>query len=166
MLRAAAATQNPNSTHLTTIKIVRDALAEQEARFRDIMDAKDQMIGRQRDMLIDQRRQILEKERVNQDPDIIQITELQKVQEMDPKDKYRVLEFLVKELMNMRDEMPPEPQYPRHVQHQNYMPQSVETTPNIRGPKDNRRGTRKEQMIADEVPSGAKSERQEVTRKI
>ena len=45
---------------------------------------------------------------MNKDPDIIQITELQKVQEMDPKDKYRVLEFLVKELMGMREQMPAE----------------------------------------------------------
>ena len=103
MLRAAAATQNANSTKLTTLKIVKDALAEQESRFAEQMNAKENMIDRQRDMLVDQRRQILEKQRMNKDPDIIQITELQKVQEMDPKDKYRVLEFLVKELMGMRE---------------------------------------------------------------
>ena len=104
MLRAAAASQNAKTSKGQTIKIVREALQQQADGYADVLDAKDNMIDRQRDMLVEQRRQLLEKQRVNADPDVIQITELQKVQEMAPKDKYRVLEFLVKELMGMREQ--------------------------------------------------------------
>ena len=41
---------------------------------------------------------------MKKDPNVIQITELQKLAQMDVTDKYAVLEFLVKELMGMRKE--------------------------------------------------------------
>lgn len=42
---------------------------------------------------------------MKQDPNVIQITELQKLAKMETEDKYTVLEFLVKELIGMRKDM-------------------------------------------------------------
>ena len=44
------------------------------------------------------------------DPNVIQITELQKLAGMETTDKYAVLEFLVKELIGMRKDMVTAPQ--------------------------------------------------------
>lgn len=67
------------------------------------MEDKNIMIERQRDLLMQQHRQVLDQQKASENPDIIQITQLDKIQNMDVKDKYRVLEFLVKELVGMRD---------------------------------------------------------------
>lgn len=48
---------------------------------------------------------MIEQEKLKQDPNIIQITELQKLAQMETQDKYTVLEFLVKELIGMRKDM-------------------------------------------------------------
>ena len=42
---------------------------------------------------------------MKQDPNVIQITELQKLTQLDTQDKYTILEFLVKELIGMRKDM-------------------------------------------------------------
>jgi len=39
---------------------------------------------------------------VKKDPNVIQVSELQKLDGLEAEDKYQVLEFLVKELMGMR----------------------------------------------------------------
>ena len=53
-------------------------------------------------MIIAQKRELLEKERLDKDPNVIQITELQKLAQLDTTDKYQILEFLVRELIGMR----------------------------------------------------------------
>ena len=40
---------------------------------------------------------------MKQDPNVIQITELQKLTQLETQDKYTVLEFLVKELMRLTE---------------------------------------------------------------
>ena len=74
----------------------------QEERFKQMMEAKDDQLARQQELLIAQKRQLQEREKLKQDPNVIQITELQKLAQMETEDKYAVLEFLVKELMGMR----------------------------------------------------------------
>lgn len=39
---------------------------------------------------------------MKKDPNVIQVSELQKLDGLEAEDKYQVLEFLVKELMGMR----------------------------------------------------------------
>ena len=56
-------------------------------------------------MLLAQKEQMIEQEKLKQDPNVIQITELQKLAQMETQDKYTVLEFLVKELIGMRKDM-------------------------------------------------------------
>ena len=58
-------------------------------------------------MLLAQKQRLVEQEKLKQDPNVIQITELQKLAQMETSDKYAVLEFLVKELIGMRKDMPP-----------------------------------------------------------
>jgi len=48
---------------------------------------------------------MIEQEQLKKDPNVIQITELQKLAKMEDQDKYAVLEFLVKELIGMRKDM-------------------------------------------------------------
>lgn len=74
----------------------------QEERFKQMMEAKDDQLVRQQELLIAQKKQLQEREKLKQDPNVIQITELQKLAQMETADKYAVLEFLVKELMGMR----------------------------------------------------------------
>ena len=76
----------------------------QEGKYREMLQAKDNEIARNQELLISYKRELQEREKVKQDPNVIQITELQKLAEMDVPDKYAVLEFLVKELMGMRKE--------------------------------------------------------------
>lgn len=74
----------------------------QEEKFKQTLEAKDDQIVRQQELLIAQKKQLQEREKMKQDPNVIQITELQKLASMETTDKYAVLEFLVKELMGMR----------------------------------------------------------------
>ena len=76
----------------------------QEEKYREMLEAKDNEIARNQELLIAYKRELQEREKVKQDPNVIQITELQKLAQMDVPDKYAVLEFLVKELMGMRKE--------------------------------------------------------------
>ena len=76
----------------------------QEEKYRAMLEAKDNEIAKNQELLIAYKRELQEKEKVKQDPNVIQITELQKLAQMDVPDKYAVLEFLVKELMGMRKE--------------------------------------------------------------
>ena len=56
-------------------------------------------------MLLAQKERMVEQEKLKQDPNVIQITELQKLTQLETQDKYTVLEFLVKELIGMRKDM-------------------------------------------------------------
>ena len=76
----------------------------QEEKYRAMLEAKDNEIAKNQELLIAYKRELQEKEKVKQDPNVIQITELQKLAQMAVPDKYAVLEFLVKELMGMRKE--------------------------------------------------------------
>ena len=62
------------------------------------------MIERQQELIISQKKQLLDYETEKKDPNIIQVTELQKLAQLEAADKYQVLEFLVKELMGMRND--------------------------------------------------------------
>ena len=90
-----------------TLRIVKEALALQEAKHKQMLAAKEEELIRHQEMLIQQKERMLEQERLKKDPNVIQITELQKLAQMDVADKYSVLEFLVKELIGMRKEMQP-----------------------------------------------------------
>ena len=102
MTKAAALAKSGTTTKGQTLKIVREAMDVQEERFKQMMEAKDDQIVRQQELLIAQKKQLQEREKLKQDPNVIQITELQKLAGMETADKYAVLEFLVKELMGMR----------------------------------------------------------------
>ena len=54
---------------------------------------------------------------VTQAKDYIQLEGIQKIKGLEVEDKYKVLEFLVKEMMNMRDEMPPKQKYSYRSDH-------------------------------------------------
>ena len=77
MMKAAAA--KDTSAKANTLRIVREALHNQEQKFKHQMESREQEIIRQQEMLIAQRRELIEKEKLDKDPNIIQITELQKL---------------------------------------------------------------------------------------
>ena len=104
LTRAATAAKSGTTTKGQTLAIVREAMDVQEGKYREMLQAKDNEIARNQELLISYKRELQEREKVKQDPNVIQITELQKLAEMDVPDKYAVLEFLVKELMGMRKE--------------------------------------------------------------
>jgi len=70
-----------------------------------MLEAKDNEIIQHQEMLIAQKERMVEQEKLKKDPNVIQITELQKLAQMETQDKYTVLEFLVKELIGMRKDM-------------------------------------------------------------
>lgn len=70
-----------------------------------MLEAKDNEIIAHQEMLIQQKQRMIEQEQLKKDPNVIQITELQKLAKMEDQDKYAVLEFLVKELIGMRKDM-------------------------------------------------------------
>jgi len=100
-LKKSAAVRQ-SGARVQTLKVVKEAMALQEMKFNQMLEAKDAEIIRHQEMLIAQKQRMLEQEKLKRDPNIIQITELQKLTQMDVADKYAVLEFLVKELMGMR----------------------------------------------------------------
>jgi len=77
------------------------------------MSGKDQVIDRQRKVMLQQREQIHQLQqmknefaKMTQPKDTITLDGIQKVRELAPEDKYNVLEFLVKEMMGVKEFMP------------------------------------------------------------
>jgi hypothetical protein len=106
VLTKAANVSTHNKTQ--TLKLVQEAIKLQQEQHAIQTDSKDQMIHKQQDMLIEQRKQLLEaqnlQKQIKHDPNTIQINDLQKIKGLELQDRYNVLETLVKELIGMRAE--------------------------------------------------------------
>ena len=103
-VKKAAAVQQSGG-RAQTVQICKEAMALQETKYKQMLEAKDEEIIRHQEMLLAQKQRMVEQEQLKQDPNVIQITELQKLAQMETQDKYTVLEFLVKELIGMRKDM-------------------------------------------------------------
>ncbi len=88
------------------MKLVQDAIKIKTEQTEQQLASKDALIYRQQDILIDQQRKLHELQakqvHITQDPNIIQINDLQKIRGLDVQDRYNVLEMLVKELVGLR----------------------------------------------------------------
>ena len=91
-----------------TLKLVKDAIKIKTEQTEQQLASKDALIQRQQDILIDQQRKLHELQakqvHITQDPNIIQINDLQKIRGLDVQDRYNVLEMLVKELVGLRQD--------------------------------------------------------------
>ena len=58
------------------MQIVKEAMAMQEMKYKQMLEAKDDEIVRHQEMLIAQKQRMVEQEQLKQDPNVIQITEL------------------------------------------------------------------------------------------
>jgi hypothetical protein len=85
---------------------VQDAIKIKTEQTEQQLASKDALIYRQQDILIDQQKKLHELQakqvHITQDPNIIQINDLQKIRGLDVQDRYNVLEMLVKELVGLR----------------------------------------------------------------
>jgi hypothetical protein len=63
-------------TKTQTLQVVREAMQLTEDKYRTQLDGKDKVIERQQEMLIAQKKQLLDLQNQNRDPNVIQITEI------------------------------------------------------------------------------------------
>lgn len=82
------------------------------------MSGKDHIIRRQHKVMVAQREQILHLQQMQVEfsklalnPDVIKLDGIQKVRELEAEDRYKVLEFLVREMMDIKDQLPHRRQY-------------------------------------------------------
>lgn len=66
-----AAAMSSSSTKAQTLQVVREAMKMTEEKFKTQLDGKDQLIQRQQECLIEQKRQILEMQSASRDPNVI-----------------------------------------------------------------------------------------------
>ncbi|CDW82200.1 UNKNOWN [Stylonychia lemnae] len=111
ILKQSAKLQKGNKSQ--QIQIVKEALNLQEERYLDQLDEKQKIIKHQQDMIArqhqllqqqleEQKQKTIEIEQKRQDKDYIQLNDIEKIRGLDPKDRLNVLEFLVKELIQLK----------------------------------------------------------------
>lgn len=83
--------------------VIKDALREQEQRYRDQLEAKERQIRQQKEIMGRQQHMLMKSTQLTAPPqDVIDIRDVQRLQELDIQDRYNVLEFLVKELIGLK----------------------------------------------------------------
>ena len=58
-------------------------MEHQEVKYKQMIEAKDSEIIRHQEMLLAQKERMVEQEKMKQDPNVIQITELQKLAQLE-----------------------------------------------------------------------------------
>ena len=139
VLKQQSKTGKPESKQ-KTIGIVKEALSAQEERYLEELDKKQQIIKHQQDMIARQHHQIQtqvhvqhqeihKKEEQKRDKDYIELANIEKIRALEGQDKYNVLEFLVKELIQMRVSDQEGSRRKRKRRHDDSYSSSEETTP-------------------------------------
>ena len=100
--------------------MIKDALREQEQKYREQLEAKERQIRQQKEIMGRQQQMLMKSTQMTAPPqDVIDIRDVQRLQELDIQDRYNVLEFLVKELIGLKR---------HHHQHDESLPKSDSTT--------------------------------------
>ena len=69
--KASSVKQSQGQGQRQTLRVIKDAMYDQESKYKQMLEAKDAEILRHQEMLLAQKERILEQEKLKQDPNVI-----------------------------------------------------------------------------------------------